>query len=204
MYEGLKKRRCGSVMVIHSLLLSSSSFLSCHPSHSSTFPSHAFHFSLSSRSPDVSVESAHFNLFCLKAINGQIHIHTNTCAHTDMHSFTQSTFSLSHHDTNSPSLSSLFSHSVSPLPPLSLDLSLFSLSTLAPLSLANTNEHLQAHFTSHTYTHTNTHTERGKCAHTHTHTQAGCLVSSWLLGSALLLLFLSIPSFNIVCLCTHM
>lgn len=87
---------------------------------------------------------------------------------------------------------------LSPSSPLSLDLSLFSLSTLVPLSLADTNEHLQAHFSSHTYTH------RMRQVCTHTHTQAVCLVSSWLLGSALLLLFLSIPSFNIVCLCTHM
>lgn len=128
-------RRGGVVLLCLSTLFSSPRppfFLCRHPRHSSTFPSHTFHFSLSSRPPDVSVESAHFNLFCLNAINGQTHIHTNTCAHTDVHSFTQPTFSLSHHDTNSPSLSSLFSlsfclSSLSFLSPLSRSVSLLSL-----------------------------------------------------------------------------
>ena len=136
-----------------------------------------------------------FNLFCLNAINGQTHItHTNTCAHTDMHSFTQPTFSLSHYDTHFSSLSSPLSlsslpslpslllclSSLSLLPPLSLELSFsisldLSLSTLAPLSLADTNEHLQAHFASHMHAHTHTHTHTHRTRQVCTHTHPGCL-----------------------------
>lgn len=54
-----------------------------------------------------------------------------------------------------------------------------------------------------THVHIHTQNQRQVYTYRNRHTWAVCLVSSWLLGSALLLLFLSSPSFNMDAVCVY-